>query len=143
MRKSLALALLLFCGFAVAQQNPAPPLPDGPAPKAADSSPFKTQKDRLSYALGLNLGANLRKDSIDVDPNILLQGMKDALAGSKGLMSDQEIRATMIELQTQVQSQAMAKRQQAVAANRQGGEAVLGADKTKAGVVTRPSRLHY
>jgi FKBP-type peptidyl-prolyl cis-trans isomerase FklB len=146
MRKSLILALLLFCGIAVAQQNPAPPLSDGPAPKpqvAPQGSPFKTLKERVSYALGLSIGTSLRKDSIEIDPGILIQGIKDATAGSKGVMSDDEIRQTMIELQTQVQSQAVAKNQQAIAANKKEGEAFLVANKTKPGVVTLPSGLQY
>jgi FKBP-type peptidyl-prolyl cis-trans isomerase FklB len=142
MRKSLFFALLLCCGFALAQQNPPAPLPDGPAPKpqtAPESSPFKTLKEKVSYSLGLSIGGSLRKDSIDVDLNVLLQGINDARSGNKSLMTDEQIRATMIELQIQLQSQVAARKQ----ANKQEGDAFLAANKTKAGVVTLPSGLQY
>ena len=135
MRKSLVLALLLCCGFAAAQQNPPAPLPDGPAPKpqtAPEGSPFKTPKERVSYALGLSIGGSLRKDSIDVDPSVLLQGINDARSGGKILMTDEQIRNAMVELQIQVQTQQAAKKQ----ANRKEGETFLAENKTKPGVVT-------
>lgn len=142
MRKSLVFVLLLSCGFAAAQQNPPAPLPDGPAPKpqtAPDSSPFKTLKERVSYALGLSIGGSLRKDSIDVDPSVLLQGITDARSGNKPLMTEDQIRNTMVELQIQLQTQAAAKKQ----ANKKEGDTFLAENKTKPGVVTLPSGLQY
>ena len=142
MRKSLVLAFLLSCGFAAAQQNPPAPLPDGPAPKpqtAPEGSPFKTLKEKVSYALGLSIGGSLRKDSIEVDPNVLLQGINDARSGNKSLMTDEQIRATMIELQIQLQTQVAARKQ----VNKQEGDAFLAANKTKPGIVTLPSGLQY
>src|SRR5450759_1908749 len=56
---------------------------------------LKDKKDKLSYALGLNVGADLKQQSIEVNPDIFLKGIKDALAGSKRLLRDDEIRETM------------------------------------------------
>ncbi len=142
MRKSLVFALFLSCGFAAAQQNPPAPLPDGPAPKpqtAPDNSPFKTLKERVSYALGLSIGGSLRKDSIDVDPSVFLQGINDARSGNKPLMTEDQLRNTMVELQIQLQTQVAARKQ----ANKQEGDAFLAANKTKPGVATLPSGLQY
>jgi FKBP-type peptidyl-prolyl cis-trans isomerase FklB len=141
MRKSFVFALLLSCGFAAAQ-NPPTPLPDGPAPKpqtAPDNSPFKTLKERVSYALGLSIGSSLRKDSIDVDPSVLLQGINDARSGNKPLMTEDQLRNTMVELQIQLQNQQAAKKQ----ANKKEGDTFLAQNKTKPGVITLPSGLQY
>ncbi len=93
----------------------------------------------MSYALGLSIGASLRKDSIDVDPSVLLQGLNDARSGGKFLMTDDQIRNTMVELQIQLQTQQAAKKQ----ANKKEGDAFLAENKTKPGVVTLASGLQY
>ena len=84
-----------------------------PAAKSSSVPALKTQKDKASYAIGLNLGKNLHKDSVDVDPNILLRGLKDALAGDKPLLTDDEIKSTMIALQGNVRQRRVEKMQQA------------------------------
>src|SRR5690349_24706819 len=73
------------------------PMPQAPAPQPG--SVLKDQKDKVSYALGLNLGNNFHQQGIEIDPNLLLQGLKDALAGSKALMTEEEMRSTLIQLQ--------------------------------------------
>src|SRR5437762_5668816 len=76
-----------------------------PAKKTAASSPvvLNDQKDRLSYALGMNMGtnlhSNLQRDAIDVDPNVVLQGIKDAMTGGKLLMTEAEAHAALMDLQ--------------------------------------------
>jgi len=111
------------------------------APQANSALP--TQKDKVSYAIGLNVGKGLHHDSIDVDPNILLQGLKDGLSNGKALMTDQELQATMLGLQNQVREQMAAKKQQEGEANKKAGDAFQAANKTKPGVMTLPSGLQY
>lgn len=143
-------ATVLF-GNAIAQQPPATKPAAAPAakPNAAPAAPgstvpvLKTQKDKTSYAIGVGIGRSLHRDSVDVDPNVLLQGIKDALAGSKPLMTDDEIKSAMIALQGDVRQRQMQKMQLAADANKRDGEAFLAANKTKPGVVTLPSGLQY
>ena len=114
------------------------------APPASAAIPqLPTQKDQISYAIGMNIGKGLHHESIDVDPNIVLQGMKDALAGGKTLMTDEQVQSTMQQLQGQVREREMAKRQEESETNKKAGEAFLAANKTKPGVVTLPSGLQY
>ena len=132
----------------LAQQSSAP-LPANPAPKtqqaapAPSDSPFKTQKDKVSYALGMNIGNGLRRNAIDVDLNTMLQGIKDGATGAKPQMSDDEIRAALTAFQQDMQAKAMAQMQQAAAKSKQEGDAFLAANKIKEGVVTLPSGLQY
>ncbi|HEV3037306.1 MAG TPA: FKBP-type peptidyl-prolyl cis-trans isomerase [Candidatus Angelobacter sp.] len=127
-----------------------------PVKKASTASPvvLKDQKDKLSYALGMNMGtnlhANLQRDAIDVDPNIVLQGIKDAMTGGKLMMTEAEARAALTQLQQNLmakQREAMAKEEEKMKAaaepNKKEGEAFLVANKTKEGVVTLPSGLQY
>jgi FKBP-type peptidyl-prolyl cis-trans isomerase len=102
-----------------------------------------TPKQKASYAIGMNIGRGLHKDSVDVDPNVLLQGLKDALAGGKMLLSDEEAKAALTALQADVSKRQQEKMQVAGDANKKQGDAFLAANKSKEGIVTLPSGLQY
>jgi FKBP-type peptidyl-prolyl cis-trans isomerase FklB len=100
---------------------------------------LKNQKERVSYIIGMDIGSNLKKQSIDVDPNILAKGMKDALSGEKPLLSEKEIQETMLAFQKEM----MAKQAEIGKKNKIEGEAFLAENKKKEGVKTLPSGLQY
>ncbi|HLH09219.1 MAG TPA: FKBP-type peptidyl-prolyl cis-trans isomerase [Terriglobales bacterium] len=102
-----------------------------------------TDKQKQSYAIGMSFGRSLKRDSLDLDLDILMQGLKDTLAGNKMLLTDQEAQATLSALQGQIMAQQKAKMEQAAVKNKQEGEAFLAANKTKDGVVALPSGLQY
>ena len=144
--------------YTQAQQTPAPATQAGVAakaqapaakPKSATSakSPvplaLKTQKDKFSYALGMNLGTSLHKQSVPVDPNILARGLKDALAGGKTLLTPDEAQAALAAVQNDLRQKQQAKMQEAGQANKKEGDAFLAANKAKEGVVALPSGLQY
>src|SRR5277367_2239451 len=104
---------------------------------------LKTDKDKESYAIGMNIGKSIHRDGVDVDPNILLRGMKDAIAGGKTVLSDDEAKTVMTNLQANLRKEQAEKAQQAGDANKKAGDAFLAANKTKDGVVTLPSGLQY
>jgi FKBP-type peptidyl-prolyl cis-trans isomerase len=117
------------------------------AAKSAAAVPLKTRKEKFSYALGMNIGTGysqgLKKQSVEVDWSLLAQGMKDAAAGSKTRLTQEEAQAVLNEVQTEIKKQQQEKTQQAAAANKTEGEAFLAANKSKDGVVTLPSGLQY
>jgi FKBP-type peptidyl-prolyl cis-trans isomerase FklB len=145
------LFLLLFGMFCVrpaAAQKDGGKLPEAPAaktqsPAPTSASPFKDQKEKASYALGMNVGNGLRRQSVDIDPNVFAQGMKDAISGGKTLLTDEEAMATLQQLQTELRAKQEEKRKQAAETNQKEGDAFLAANKTKEGVVTLPSGLQY
>jgi len=110
---------------------------------AAAPSPFKDEKDKLSYAVGMNLGLNFRQQAIEIDPQLISQGLRDALAGGKTLMTEDEMSAVLRQFQTELRAKAEERRKLLPEANRKEGEAFLAANKTKPGVVTLPSGLQY
>ena len=115
------------------------------ASKAASSSSstLPDQKSKASYAIGMNMGTSLRKQSVDVDPNVVAQGLKDAMAGGKLQLTDEEAHAALAQLQTEVRAQQEAKAKAAGELNKKDGDAFLAANKAKPGVVTLPSGLQY
>ncbi|HVB55384.1 MAG TPA: FKBP-type peptidyl-prolyl cis-trans isomerase [Candidatus Acidoferrales bacterium] len=134
---------------AKAQKASAAKVPQGASSKVAQGSATKsgnamlqTKKDRASYALGMNFGSGLKAQSSELDSAMVLRGLKDVLAGKTLLTQDQE-RAALAELQADMQKQTEAKMQQLGEANQKEGESFLAANKTKAGVVTLASGLQY
>ena len=126
-------------------QTPAAKLGTGTAAKKPGPAPLvlKTPKDKASYAIGMNIGRGLHKDSVDVDPAILLRGLKDSMAGGKTLMSDDEAKTAMTALQADLRKKQDAKMEIVGEANKKEGDAFLAANKTKEGVVALPSGLQY
>jgi len=108
---------------------------------------LKTDKDKESYAIGMNVGKNvgnnIHRDGLDVDINILLRGMKDTLSNGKTAMTDDEAKTAITNLQTRVRKEQAEKAQLAGEANKKAGDAFLAENKTKDGVVTLPSGLQY
>jgi FKBP-type peptidyl-prolyl cis-trans isomerase len=164
---NLLAAGITLMGNAQAQQTPAANTQQAPAAKAAPAPAagaqkapasktgqlakprtqpvltLKTQKDKVSYALGANLGMNLHNQSVDVDTAIVLRGLKDALAGGKLLLTDDEAKAALTQLQTDLRNKQMEKMKEAADLNKKAGTYFLDANKAKEGVVTLPSGLQY
>jgi FKBP-type peptidyl-prolyl cis-trans isomerase len=104
-----------------------------------------TDKQKASYALGMNIAAGLSQqmDPKDIDKASLLQGFKDTLAGAKPAISMEEAVAALKKLQDTVQKEEEAAVQQAGETNQKAGDAFLAANKSKEGVVALPSGLQY
>jgi FKBP-type peptidyl-prolyl cis-trans isomerase len=128
---------------AKAQKTPAAKTHLAPAAKASSTQAPTTQKEKASYAIGLNIGKGMHRDGVDVDPNMLLRGIKDGMAGAKPLLTDDEGKAALTALQNEVRQKHEAMMQQAGETNKKQGDAFLAANKTKPDVVTLPSGLEY
>ncbi len=143
------LAGMLLAGSSLAQQPAPKSEPAAPAksqqpaaPKSAETSPLVTKKDKVSYALGMNVGDTLRRQAIEVDLSIFERGIKDALAG-KTLLSEEQAVVVLMQLQAEMRAQQEEKLRPVAEANRKEGETFLAETKTREGVVTLPSGLQY
>jgi FKBP-type peptidyl-prolyl cis-trans isomerase len=152
MRKTLILPAALLvaaAAVAVAQQSGAPA--QQPAAKPAAAKPAAAAQagkpealnDRASYVIGYNLGRTLKQNDVQASTDLLNKGLRDGLAGEKGMLTDEEMQATMQEFQKQVAGQQEAKQKVAGEKNKTEGEAFLAKNKTKAGVKTTASGLQY
>jgi FKBP-type peptidyl-prolyl cis-trans isomerase len=126
-----------------AKKTPSTAKKTGTATKGEAVTALTTSKQKASYAIGMNWGTGLHRQAIDVDSAALIQGMKDALAGGKTLLTEDEARAALMQLQKEMQEKQQAKAAQEGEANKKEGDAFLAANKTKEGVVTLPSGLQY
>jgi FKBP-type peptidyl-prolyl cis-trans isomerase FklB len=170
MQKSLPIAIqLLAAGMMLLGNAPAqtpaattsqstPPPTTAPKPKTSTAKKttasgakttagapvvLKTQREKESYAMGMNLGTGLHRQGMTLDPALLARGLKDAQSGAKTAMTEEEARAALTQLQGDVRAKLDAKAKEEGATNRKEGDAFLAANKTKEGVVTLPSGLEY
>jgi len=110
---------------------------------AAEKQELKTEKQKASYAVGFDMGSSLKENGLDIDADILVQAIKDALSGATPLMSEQEVKATLMAVSKDVQAKQQAKMSALGEKNKKEGEAFLAQNKTKEGVKTLASGLQY
>ncbi len=104
---------------------------------------LKTDKDKISYSIGVNIGTSLHKDKVDVDPAIFLRGLRDALAAGKLAMTDEQMHAALGALQAELRKKQETEMAAVGEANKKAEDAFLAENKGKEGVVALPSGLQY
>lgn len=133
---------------ASAQSTPKTPAAKKPATAARPATPgvaLTTQKQKNSYALGMSIGLGLGKQGVgkSIDPTLAARGLRDALTGSKTAMTEDEMKAALQLLRTEVTTAQDAKAKEAGSANRKEGDAFLSENKSKEGVKVLPDGLQY
>jgi FKBP-type peptidyl-prolyl cis-trans isomerase FklB len=117
---------------------------------AGEPQVLQTEKEKMSYAVGVDTGRNLRQLETEVDLDLLIKGVKDGLSGEKLLMTEKELWATRNATQKEMRRKQTAERQKKASTrkmpgedNKKAGEAFLAENKAKDGVVALPSGLQY
>jgi FKBP-type peptidyl-prolyl cis-trans isomerase FklB len=130
MRKILVMSItgMMFIGVQVHAEEP---------------QQLKTQKDKVSYGIGVDMVRNFKKQGIDTDLELVIKGMRDGSAGAKLLISDAEITKNLSDYQQELAGKQAQIKQLAAEKNKRDGAAFMSANKTKKGVVTHHSGLQY
>jgi FKBP-type peptidyl-prolyl cis-trans isomerase FklB len=130
MRYQIALVLSLILPTACLQAQDGTP-------------PLNSQKDKVSYAIGFNIGMNLKSQGYDVDPAIIARGIQDLLAGTEPAMTEADARQALQEYQQALFQKRQAEQAAVAAKNKEEGQAWLAENAAKEGVVTLESGLQY
>ena len=125
-----------------AAHKPATAAAHKPATAAAPIT-LKTDLQKQSYAMGMNLGTGLHRQGITLDPALVARGLKDAQSGGKTLLTDDEARTVLTQWQANMRQKMETKSKEEDATNRKAGEDFLAANKSKPGIVTLPDGLQY
>lgn len=92
---------------------------------------------RASYAIGQQIGSNLKNQNLELDKDALAISIKDVLENKPSRLKPEEIQQALMKLQETINT-----RQQAAAAeNAEKGKAFLETNKSAAGVKTTASGL--
>lgn len=120
MKTTAVTAIILAAGLACGRAADEKPATEKPA------ATFKSQAEKISYALGILIGNNIKQQSIDADPDVLAKGIKDMQAGKPSL-TIQEAQQTMMAYQTEQRAKLSEK-----------DRAYLAENAKKEGVKTTP-----
>jgi FKBP-type peptidyl-prolyl cis-trans isomerase FklB len=111
---------------------------------AQDAAPeLKTDKDKFSYALGMNFGENFRKQGLDLDPAVFAKAFAEAFNTGKSAMSEEDMKAVLTAAAQEIRKKQAAVQAEKAEQSQKEGEKFLAENKTKESVVTLPSGLQY
>jgi FKBP-type peptidyl-prolyl cis-trans isomerase FklB len=115
------------------------------AAKKTTAAPLvlKTDKEKQSYAMGMNLGIGLHRQGMTLDSALVARGLRDAQTGGKTAMTEEEAHTAVQQFQSEVREKMQSAAQDQSAANRKAGQEFLEANKSKPGVITLPDGLQY
>lgn len=145
MIKRNVTALLIGCALlpvAYAKKSPSSEQPKT-AEQSASTTEKKTDKSSVSYGIGVDLGRNFKRLDLDIDLDQLAKGLKDAYAGKKLSIPDNELRNIMSAYQNELKVKQATAKKNIGEANQKAGAAFLAENGKKDGVVTLPSGLQY
>jgi FKBP-type peptidyl-prolyl cis-trans isomerase FklB len=109
---------------------------------ADGASQFANDEARQSYALGLNMGSNLKQNAVNLDTDAFMRGLKDGQAGTPAL-TETETRTAIQQFQMALRANQQKRMAEMGAKNKVEGEAFLAANKAKPGIVTLDDGLQY
>jgi FKBP-type peptidyl-prolyl cis-trans isomerase FklB len=115
----------------------------GSASAADPKMTLKDDKDKVSYAIGLNIGKSMKQEGLDINPDALAAAMKDVFAGAKAQLTDEEVQQVMQDFQKKMMAKQMAAREEGLGKNKAEGEKFLADNKKKEGIKTTASGLQY
>ena len=110
---------------------------------AQQTTLLKDDKDKVSYSIGLDIGTTFKKQSMDINTDVLMAGIKDALSGAKPLLNEDQVKETMSAFSKSMVEKQTAASKEAAAKNTAAGEKFLAENKSKEGVKATPSGLQY
>jgi FKBP-type peptidyl-prolyl cis-trans isomerase len=110
---------------------------------AEEAPVLQSGRDKVSYAVGVNMARTFKKQNIDVDLDLVIKGLKDGLSGERMLMPEREYRQVMQQFQADVRRTMVLDMRSAALENKKKGAEFLAANKTREGVVTLPSGVQY
>ena len=110
---------------------------------AADAPELAGDKEKLSYSIGMDIGGNLKRQSIEVDPDLLAKGLKDRYGGGKTILTEEEARQAIMNFQKALMAKQAETMKQQAEKNKAEGEKFLAENAKKEGVKTLPSGMQY
>ncbi len=115
------------------------------APVVAAQEPqvLKTDKEKESYAIGVDLARNLRRQGIEAETEAMLKGMRDVFTRSELLLTEEDLQVALSTFQTEMKLTRARAARYVQDLNKTKGDAFRAENKMKEGVVTLPSGLQY
>jgi FKBP-type peptidyl-prolyl cis-trans isomerase len=110
---------------------------------AAQDAELKTQKERVSYALGMEMGGDFHSQSLDIDLPTLVIGLVESYNGGKTQLTEDQMRTVLASAREEYRQKQAAQREEKAQATLHQGLEFLAENKKKEGVISLPSGLQY
>jgi FKBP-type peptidyl-prolyl cis-trans isomerase FklB len=104
---------------------------------------IKSEKQKTSYAIGVNMSNNLKSLSSELDVKALIEGLSSGLEGTKLKMTPEEMQKTLMAFQEKITKKRTVAKDKAKSANDVAGKKFLEDNKKKKGIITTKSGLQY
>lgn len=124
LRLSLALAALLATGTVSAQDT-------------------STEKGKLSYSIGYQIGKDFTERKMDVDINTVVRAMQDAYAKRSPTVPEATMLDTLTKFQQKMMAEAKTEYDKVAGDNKRKSDQFMAQNKTKKGIVSLPSGVQY
>lgn len=98
-----------------------------------------SDKKKASYAIGQQIGQNLKSQSIEIDADVLAMAITEAVAGKESKLTKEQVQEAMQKLQ----ESSIKKQQETAETNKKKGMEFLDKNKTAEGVKVTNSGLQY
>lgn len=102
-----------------------------------------SEKGKLSYAVGWDIGADIARRSTEFDVESLIAAIRDVVAKKEPKVSNEEMRALLTALQEKVRAEQVEQFKKLSEENQAASDTFLAANKNKTGIVTLPSGVQY
>ena len=110
---------------------------------AEEENPLKTDKDKVSYSIGMDIGRTFKQRAFDLNTDMVARGIKDALTGGKVLLNDDQAREVLENFAKDMAAKQEGLRNAQAEKNKKAGADFLAENKKKDGVKTTASGLQY
>jgi len=104
---------------------------------------LKDLRDKVSYSIGMNIGADFKRQGIDLDPDLIAQAIKDVIKGAPLLLTEAQVKEAITAYQKELEVKMEAKAKADLEKNAKEGAAFLAENGKKEGVKTLASGLQY
>jgi FKBP-type peptidyl-prolyl cis-trans isomerase len=110
---------------------------------AGELQTLKTERDKASYAVGVEVARSFQRQDIDINVDLMTQGIKDAFSKSRLRMPEKDLRTLFISVQAEARKNMVLNRRAAAELNRRAGAAFLADNGSKPEVVKLPDGVQY
>lgn len=110
---------------------------------AAGKMELKNEAEKINYSLGYQIGGDFKAQGVELTPDVLVQGIRDALSKNEPLLSREQMNATLISLKKKVVADQQQQEKQAAAENRKASADFLKENAKLTGVTVLPSGVQY
>jgi FKBP-type peptidyl-prolyl cis-trans isomerase FklB len=109
----------------------------------SEESRLELEEQKVGYSIGYQVGGDFKRQGLIINPEMVIRGVLDALAGSESLMTKDEMERTLVRLQSEARAAQEQQRQEIARQNLAEGAAFLAENAKRKGITILPSGLQY